>query len=213
MNSSEKINELAQALSQAQAEMPSLQKDTKNPYFDSKYADLGQVIEKSVPVMKEHGLSISQFNTSVIDEGNIYIGLRTILMHSSGQWIEDVIYLPALAVGDKDSKKVPNYPQLSGIFSTYLRRYGWASVLGLYTDDDMDGNMKGAPEVNVDAVILARKEIGRLYKSFSPETKETAKVAMTSLGYDNSTTDITIMVKVISELNTYTKQGEVTNEN
>ena len=45
MRTSENINELALALSKAQGQMESAKKDSTNPHFRSKYADLAAVVE------------------------------------------------------------------------------------------------------------------------------------------------------------------------
>ncbi len=76
---SENLNELATALSKAQAEFPAIGKDATNPFFKSKYADLATVVKTASPILTKHGLSISQF------PGHNEAGdtLTTWLMHSS----------------------------------------------------------------------------------------------------------------------------------
>jgi hypothetical protein len=129
MNKSESIKELATALSKAQGEMPAVKFDSQNPFLKSKYATLGAVIETSRPILAKHGLSMAQFPTS---EGE-RIGITTILSHSSGEWMNDTVYIPIT-----DSKGL-SIAQSSGVVFSYLRRYSWASVLGLYADEDTDG--------------------------------------------------------------------------
>jgi len=194
MNSSESIKNIAVALNNAQASLPSLEKTTINPYYNSRYADFGEVVEKSVPVLKENGLSISQFNTSMIHSDNLYIGVRTILLHISGEWIEDTIYLPAVkADSPLDSKKHPNFPQVSGIIVTYLRRYGWASVLGLYTDDDTDGEITDDDDVVVKAF---RKMIKETFDA-NVDLQEESKKALSDIGYTNKTKDVSLIKKAL----------------
>jgi hypothetical protein len=134
MKKSETIGKLAGALALAQAEMPDVKKNAQNPFFKNKYADLGAVIETSRPVLAKNGLSISQFPTSEGDK----IGVTSILMHTSGEYIEDTICISA-----SDSKGV-SIAQSAGIVISYLRRYGWASILGMYADEDTDGATKQA---------------------------------------------------------------------
>ena len=129
MNKSETIIELAKALSKAQADMPSAELNAVNPFFKTKYADLGGIIKASKPVLAKHGLSVSQLTTST----NGDIGITTLLMHSSGEWLESTITLP---IGE-DAK---NVAQAAGSVITYLRRYSYSSVLGMYADEDVDGN-------------------------------------------------------------------------
>jgi hypothetical protein len=130
MNKSTSITKLAEALAKAQAEMPVVKMNAVNPFLKNKFADLGAVIETSRPVLAKHGLSISQFPTS--DAGNV--GVTSTLMHSSGEWMEDVVYLP---LSDEKGKSAA---QVAGSVITYLRRYSWAAMLGLYADEDTDGH-------------------------------------------------------------------------
>lgn len=130
MNKSNTISKLAAALSEAQAEMPSVPMNAKNPFLKNSYADLGSVIETSRPILAKHSLSVSQFPVS----GDKCVGVTTILMHSSGEFLEDTILVP-LEIG-----KGLSVNQASGVSITYLRRYALSSVLGLYADEDTDGN-------------------------------------------------------------------------
>jgi len=129
MNKSESIKELAIALSKAQGEMPSAELNAVNTFFNnSRYADLGSIIKASKPILAKHGLSVSQLTTST----NGDVGLTTLLMHTSGEWLETTITLP---IGE-----VKNVAQAAGSVITYLRRYSYASILGMYADEDIDGN-------------------------------------------------------------------------
>ena len=61
MKSSESINELATALAAAQGQMGAAVKDAENPFFKSKYADLGAVIKALKEPFSSNGLSYTQF--------------------------------------------------------------------------------------------------------------------------------------------------------
>lgn len=130
MNKSTSISKLADALAKAQAEMPVVKMNAQNPFLKNKYADLGAVIETSRPVLSKYSLSISQFPTSDGDK----IGVTSLLLHSSGEWIEDTIY-----INSTDAKGL-SVAQSAGVVISYLRRYAWASILGLYADEDNDGH-------------------------------------------------------------------------
>lgn len=129
MKKSDTIGKLAGALALAQAEMPDVKKNAVNPFLKNKYADLGAVIETSRPYLAKNGLSISQFPTSEADK----IGVTSILMHTSGEYIEDTIY-----ISTSDSKGL-SVAQSAGVVISYLRRYGWTSILGMYAEEDTDG--------------------------------------------------------------------------
>lgn len=122
---SENINELAMALAKAQAEMLPAMKDSANPFFKSKYADLASVWDACRAPLTKNGLSVVQLISSDTDK----LVLKTTLIHSSGQWIESVAPIVP----------VKNDPQGLGSALTYMRRYSLAALVGVYQDDD-DGN-------------------------------------------------------------------------
>jgi len=124
MNKSESISNLAKALCKAQNEMGGAVKDAKNPFFKSNYADLTAVIKAIKEPFANNGLSYSQF--PVTSEGGGGVGVVTVLMHSSGEWLESEFYLP---LAKKD-------PQGGGTAITYARRYALQAMAGIPTADD-----------------------------------------------------------------------------
>ena len=130
MNTSPSIKLLAVALKKAQSEMGGVEMNQTNPFYKSRYADLGAVIEASKKALTANGFSVSQ--PTVTNEFGV--GITTILMHESGEFIESTITLPIT-----DTK---NVAQEAGKIVTYLRRYSLASILNLYSDEDTDGEGK-----------------------------------------------------------------------
>lgn len=127
MNKSESIDELAKALVKFQGSMEAINKDSSNPFFKSTYASLDAIIDAVRKPLSDVGLAYVQLPCGTC-------GLRTILMHSSGQFVEEVYEMtPA------DSK-----PQSIGSALSYMRRYSLASILGLRMEDD-DGNAVSTP--------------------------------------------------------------------
>ena len=124
MNKSESISNLAKALCKAQNEMGGAVKDSKNPFFKSNYADLTSVIKAIKEPFYNNGLSYSQF--PVTSEGGSGIGVVTVLMHSSGEWLESEFYLP---MAKKDA-------QGGAQCVTYARRYALQSMAGIPSADD-----------------------------------------------------------------------------
>lgn len=125
MNQSSSIAALAAALAKAQAEISGAAKDSANPYFKSKYADLESVWSACRKPLTDNGLSVIQ--TSQPTKHGLM--LVTTLAHSSGEWIRG--YMPILA------KDATAQSQGSGI--TYARRYALAAIAGVYqTDDDAE---------------------------------------------------------------------------
>ena len=148
MNKSDSIIELAKALALAQAEMKPVPMNSINPFLKNRFADLGAMIEASRPVLAKHNLSLSQFPTAG-ERGDI--GITTILMHASGEWLENTITLPV------EIEKGKSQAQVAGSIITYLRRYSWAAVLGLYAEEDIDGTQAGRQEAMKKAAAASVK--------------------------------------------------------
>lgn len=119
---SESIDALAAALAEAQGELEFAIKDSQNPHFKNTYASLAAVIDAVRPAFSRHGLSFTQ---EPVNDGEL-IGLRTTLIHKSGQWRSSAIFLKVGRPG----------PQEAGSTLTYLRRYALAAVAGIAQDDD-----------------------------------------------------------------------------
>ena len=129
------VGKLSEALSKAQAEMQHAIKDSTNPHFKSKYADLASVIDALRPALTKYGLSVAQ--TMKTENGMHF--LVTTLMHTSGEFIEGSI--PLLL--DK--------PNMQGLGSalTYARRYGLAAMVGIHQEDD-DANLASGPAPRIE---------------------------------------------------------------
>ncbi len=138
MEKSTDIKELAIALCKFQEEMEPVIFDAANPFFKSKYATLAKLVSMAAPVHTKYGLSVSQLPEG---EGSV----TTILMHISGQWISSTLSLKALRKwsekkdGTQVQEEFPN-PQTFGAVITYSRRFAYASILGLISEEDDDGN-------------------------------------------------------------------------
>ena len=130
MNKTDTIQKLSEALSKSQAEFPPVPFNAVNPFLKNRYADLGGIIQTAKPILAKHGLAVSQLAEG---EGNT-TSVTTILMHSSGEWISSTISM------DMEAEKGKSQAQAVGSVITYLRRYSLASILGLYADEDNDGN-------------------------------------------------------------------------
>lgn len=126
MERSENINELATALSKAQGEIRPAIKDSNNPFFKSKYADLASVWEVCREPLAKNGLCVSQHPTA---EGNT-VTIETLVTHNSGQWMSS-----KLSMTSKEAT-----PQGIGSAITYARRYALSSIVGIASEEDDDGN-------------------------------------------------------------------------
>jgi len=118
-------NEAIKALIKAQTEMGKALKDTKNPFFKSKYADLTSVMAAVMPALSANGFAMIQ--PDGMDDRGVYV--ETIFMHESGEKFSTRIYL---TIGKGDM-------QGYGSAQTYARRYGLMGLAGVAPEDD-DGN-------------------------------------------------------------------------
>lgn len=113
------------ALAAAQGEMEALTKNSTNPHFRAKYADLAAVVAATVPTLAKHGIAMVQ--PVGTDEHGHYV--ETVLMHDSGGELRCRV---PLIVGKNDM-------QGFGSAVTYARRYGLMAMAGIAPEDD-DGN-------------------------------------------------------------------------
>src|SRR5699024_3517218 len=128
MNKSESIVEISKALAKFQEEVKQPLKDADNPFFRSKYVPLENVVETISEYGPKNGLSFVQWPRN--DE-NGRVGVATLLMHTSGEFIEfDPVYMKS----DKETA------QGAGALITYLKRYSLSAIYGITSDQDDDGN-------------------------------------------------------------------------
>lgn len=128
MKQSESIATLAAAFAKAQAAMEGAKKDAVNPFFKSKYADLGEVWRVVKEAFAPHGLSVIQLPETG-DDGTVT--LTTTLLHESGEWLSGT--MPVRVAKDD--------PQGVGSGLTYARRYALAALCGVVADADDDGEV------------------------------------------------------------------------
>lgn len=124
---STEINELATALSKAQAAIKGAVEDANNPFFQSKYANLASVWEACRDQLTTNGIAVVQSPSA---DGN-KVTVTTVLTHSSGQWM----------CGELTVQAAKSDPQGIGSAITYARRYSLAAMAGVApASDDDDGN-------------------------------------------------------------------------
>ena len=132
MKHSESIAALAGALAKAQLQIEPASKNATNPHFRSHYADLASIWDACRGPLNTNGLSIVQFPC----DGEVgRTGLCTMLLHSSGEWISEVV----------TTRSQKDDPQGLGSALTYLRRYALAAVVGVTATEDDDGNAASTP--------------------------------------------------------------------
>lgn len=118
-----------QKLFEVQQEIGKISKDSKNPFFKSKYFDINQLLEHLQPIFNQHKVLCLQ---PIID-GNVTTRLvdaepNEIDEANGTDFVESSIKLPEISD-----------PQKLGSAITYYRRYTLASLLSIQSEDD-DGN-------------------------------------------------------------------------
>lgn len=119
------FEQLFPALIKAQAMMGTASKDSTNPHFRSRYADLASVRDAVHEPFAKNCLGFTQIPTVAGDR----VSVQTILFHESGEWMSSTL---SLLIGDES-------PQAVGSAITYARRYSLMAIAGVAPEDD-DGS-------------------------------------------------------------------------
>lgn len=135
MKKSESIIEISKALAKFQEQVKQPFKDADNPFFKSKYVPLESVVEVISQFGPKNGLSFTQW---ALNDDNGRVGVATLLMHTSGEYIE---FDPVFMSAEK------NTPQGAGALITYLKRYTLSAIYGITSDADDDGNSASGNDV------------------------------------------------------------------
>jgi len=128
MNQSDSIANLTLALSTVQGKMSHAVKDSANPFFKSKYADLESVWGACRELLSQNGLAVMQF-PGLYSELDKSMSLTTVISHKSGEYISQEMSMPLSKVDAHGCMAI----------LTYMRRASLAAVIGVVQADD-DGN-------------------------------------------------------------------------
>lgn len=181
MRHSEQTKEVFEALAKAQGAFDGAKKDSTNPHFKSKYADLASVIEAIRPAMAANGLSALQ-EVALGEKG---VAVTTLVTHASGQWVEfGPIVVP---LQKQDAHGV-------GSAATYARRYALSAALGVAAEDD-DGNASTQPQakqqwqkptviVATAATVAESKPKASKAETKQAEVPQTASEALKAVGFE-----------------------------
>jgi len=170
MQHSDSFAQVAAALAAAQGAFPVIPRDrtvtvtsrrqredgTRASYQFS-YAPLSTILEKVRPALAANGLALAQ---SVVANAEGAEFIRTMLLHSSGEWLANETPLFTSA-SDNQSQGYA-----SGM--TYARRYGVSAILCIAADDDDDGN---GNEDGQRVQRQPRQQGGKPYRGSFPSSK------------------------------------------
>lgn len=143
-------NNLSHALSRAQSEMGTAEKNGYNPHFRNNFSTLEDLIDASRPALTKNGLSICQYPHS--EEQDTF--LVTKLKHSSGE--EEVSKVRIVLKDPYDIQKL-------GSAMSYLKRYAYASICGIATSEsEDDGNSVSSDTETKSSDQISAKQLGLL---------------------------------------------------
>ena len=146
MRYSDSLANIAAALAKVQAEIKNPIKNQINKGVQGapKYANLEDTLQDYVrPICSKHGISVYQ---SIKSEDGGRVGVCTVLLHESGEFIEsDYVFCDIIIPTNGSGKKILTEGQATGVCITYLRRYSLNSALGINGDKDTDGGYSDTP--------------------------------------------------------------------
>lgn len=189
---SDSVAALAAALAKAQGMMSHASKDAQNPHFKSRYADLAAVWSAVREPLSANGLSVVQ----TVAQGDGTVGVRSLLLHASGEWICSVLEMP---VAQKT-------PQGYGSALTYARRYALAALVGIAQDDD-DAEAATRPSAPVLPPVQKRTPIQREQPPAPPSQPAAAtpdedpvERALIAIAEAQTTEDLQPLTKLVVQL-------------
>lgn len=148
VSGSASIGKLSAALAKAQGQMSGAAKDSSNPHFNARYADLASIWEACRGPLSQNELAVIQLPKT--DGAKVYV--TTILSHSSGEFISETVGCTVRDAG----------PQAVGSGITYLRRYSLAAFTGIAPDDDdgegAEGRQQSARADNKNAAATKKNQ-------------------------------------------------------
>ncbi len=162
-----KAQSINEKLFELRKEIGSISKDTKNPFYKSRYFDINSLIKQLDPLLEKHRLLLIQ----PIEEDCVYS--KIICIDGSGAVLSS-LKLPQL----NDAQKL-------GSCITYYRRYTLASLLGLQAVDD-DANL-GSGKIVKEELPWLNENTPQFNKVKEALLKGTATIADVRTKYKVST--------------------------
>jgi hypothetical protein len=144
---SEEIGMVSEAIVEARKELRNIRPDKQGHGY--KYADLVSIIDMSQPILSKHRLVVIQ---NIMNENEGHLGIETILLHDSGEYIGGAYVLPLTDLPRG------NLVQGMGASITYGRRYALAAILGIAADEDIDGKI---PETEKDKLLAELRKLSK----------------------------------------------------
>lgn len=125
------LSAISKSLSELQGELKNATKNSINPHFKNRYADLQEVLDTVKPLTSKYSLCLTQ-HPSYTDG---IVSVTTLISHESGEFIQSTASCPCPKLD----------PQGVGSAITYLRRYSVQSIFGFASEDDDANSVSNVP--------------------------------------------------------------------
>jgi len=202
------MKEIYTALVKAQGMIKNAVKDSTNPHYKSKYADLESVWDAIREALQKNNLAVLQLTD--IDASGAPV-LVTRVIHTSGEHIEG--RYPLVCKDPTDAQKL-------GSSTSYARRYSLSAMLGVIQSDD-DGNAAAGhtapPSVSkpAPAPVAAKPQANAMVDLFAAHRLEYPKAVEDLVGKpvkDWSENDKTTAREAIKKLQAGTPWATITRD-
>lgn len=176
MTTSDSITEIAAAAAKAQADLQHAKKQSLNPAFRSKYADLASVLD-AAKVYARHGIAVFQD----IQSCETGVSVWTRLAHSSGQWMEFGPFV--VPVAKRDAHGMASA-------ATYAKRHAATAALLIAADEDDDGN-EAVTSIDLAAkpdALISDDQLRHLQQLARAKQRDAGEILgfLSTLGYQSS---------------------------
>jgi hypothetical protein len=144
-----------------------LRKTLKNPKKSSKgynwrYADLVEINNSIDEALQENSLTYYQTPESIVNDGKYMSGIKTVVLHESGEFIENLFLAPPKSYDEKDL----------GGQQTYFRRYALLAMFGLAPSDDGENNPEKNDDRKIGGKAISDKQLALLRTNFDKLTQD-----------------------------------------
>lgn len=163
------LGELAADLAKVQAEMSFAEANATNPFFKSKYTNMSGYIKTSRAPLTKYGFAITQFIVPIFDSRGDTIqfagnALQTMLIHRSGEFLMSKVIL----------RPTKDDIQSLGSYLTYMKRYMYASIIGVVSGEEDDDGEAAMPrnQQRFAPRAISPQEVAIIEKALKPEMKQ-----------------------------------------
>jgi hypothetical protein len=193
---SETIGAIAAALAKAQSELTNPEKTLvatlpasgRDQPRSFRYASLASGLDVVRKALSRQEIAVVQ--TTEIDRESGIIRLKTVLAHSSGEWLSSL--WPVCPIAETAN------PQRMGAALTYARRYALFTLVGIAGEDDLD-----APDLATDAAPVS---------TAAPATRGNGSATPTSTAVGGRERRIALPVRNLSPAESAARREELLTE-